>query len=146
MCESPGHSAKRLSRRTDPGCGGDARRSVITHSCRSALRSRENATDLPMLSRTGPRRLTSRFAAGWAIPSSCLAALFPDQSGEDRMEETLPRALPRDVPDYHERQAAHFRALAETATTRRVKARLLREAEEHEQIAHGEPVLAFMDE
>ena len=61
------------------------------------------------------------------------------------MEETLPRALPRDVPNYHERQAAHFRALAETATTRRLKARLLREAEEHEQIAHGESVPAFMD-
>jgi hypothetical protein len=58
------------------------------------------------------------------------------------MEEKLPRALPRDVPDYHERQAAHFRALASTATTRRVKARLLQEAEEHEQTAHGEPVLA----
>ena len=59
------------------------------------------------------------------------------------MEEKLPRALPRDVPDYHERQAAHFRALAETTTTARVKARLLHEAEEHEQIARGEPLLAF---
>ena len=58
------------------------------------------------------------------------------------MEEKLPRALPRDVPDYHERQAAHFRALASTATTREVKARLVQEAEEHEQIAHDEPVLA----
>jgi hypothetical protein len=45
------------------------------------------------------------------------------------------RALPRDVPDYHERQAAHLRALAATATTPAVKARLLREAEEHERIA-----------
>jgi hypothetical protein len=62
------------------------------------------------------------------------------------MEENLPRALPRDVPDYHERQAAHFRALASTATTPRVKGRLLREAEEHEQIARGEPVLAFTDQ
>ena len=57
------------------------------------------------------------------------------------MEEKLPRALPRDVPDYHDRQAAHFRALASTATTARLKARLLREAEQHEQIARGEPVL-----
>src|SRR3954471_17723769 len=94
-----------------------------------------------MLSRAGPRRLTSRVAARRPIPFSRLAALYPDQSGEDRMEEMPPRALPRDVPDYHERQAAHFRALAETATTRQVKARLLREAEEHEQIARGEPVL-----
>ena len=62
------------------------------------------------------------------------------------MEEKLPRALPRDVPDYHERQAAHFRELSDIATTRRVKARLLHEAEEHEQIARGEPVLAFTDE
>jgi hypothetical protein len=61
------------------------------------------------------------------------------------MEEKLPRALPRDVPDHHGRQAAHFRALAETATTRRVKARLLAEAEEHEQIARGEPVLAVLE-
>src|SRR3954453_17028011 len=62
------------------------------------------------------------------------------------MEEKLPRGLPRDVPDYHERQAARFRALALTTTTARVKMRLLREAEEHEQIARGEPVLAFTDE
>jgi hypothetical protein len=62
------------------------------------------------------------------------------------MEEKLPRALPRDVPDYHDRQAAHFRTLASTVTTARVKMRLLREAEEHEQIARGEPVLAFTDE
>ena len=62
------------------------------------------------------------------------------------MEETLPRALPRNIPDYHDRQAAHFRALASTVTTARVKTRLLREAEEHEQIARGEPVLDFTDE
>ena len=62
------------------------------------------------------------------------------------MEEMLPRALPRDVPDYHERQAAHFRALASTVTTRRVKTRLLHEAELHEQIARGKPALAFADE
>ena len=48
------------------------------------------------------------------------------------MDEKLRRALPRDVPDYHERHAAHFRALAEPATTEAIKARLLREAEEHE--------------
>jgi hypothetical protein len=49
-------------------------------------------------------------------------------------DDKLARALPRDVPDYHQRQAAHFRALAETATTAAVKARLLREAEEHDLI------------
>jgi hypothetical protein len=62
------------------------------------------------------------------------------------MQENLPRALPRDVPDYHERQAAHFRELASIATTARVKALLLQEAEQHEQIARGEPTLALTEE
>jgi hypothetical protein len=47
----------------------------------------------------------------------------------------LPPALPREVPDYHERQASHYRALAASAASPNVKARLLREAEEHERIA-----------
>ena len=51
--------------------------------------------------------------------------------------DDLLRALPRDVPDYHSRQAAHLRALAENATTARLKTRLLKEAERHE--AAGEP-------
>jgi hypothetical protein len=50
-------------------------------------------------------------------------------------DEKLPNALPRDVPNYHEREAAHLRALADSATTRAVKDRLLREAEEHEELA-----------
>ena len=45
------------------------------------------------------------------------------------------RALPRDVPDYHARQAAHLRALAENATAASVRERLLDEAEEHERLA-----------
>jgi hypothetical protein len=49
--------------------------------------------------------------------------------------EKLPPALPRDVPDYHERQASHCRALASSADSPALKARLLREAEEHEKIA-----------
>ncbi len=56
------------------------------------------------------------------------------------------QALPRDVPNYHSRQAAHLRALAGNATTDGVKARLLREAERHELIAHGvEEALASCD-
>ena len=47
----------------------------------------------------------------------------------------LPRALPRDARNYHERQASHLRALAETVTTRTIKDRLLREAERHEELA-----------
>lgn len=47
----------------------------------------------------------------------------------------LPKALPKEVPNYHEREAAHLRALADTTTTRAVKDRLLREAEEHEELA-----------
>jgi hypothetical protein len=54
------------------------------------------------------------------------------------MVEKLTRALPRDVPAYHERQAAHLRALAENATTATIKARLLHEADEHEQVVRGE--------
>src|SRR5690242_4715377 len=45
------------------------------------------------------------------------------------------RALPRDTPDYHSRQAAHLRALAESTTTARLKARLLKDAEQHEEFA-----------
>ena len=39
------------------------------------------------------------------------------------------RALPRDTPDYHARQAAHLRVLADKTTKRRTKDRLLGEAE-----------------
>ena len=49
--------------------------------------------------------------------------------------EFLPPALPKDVPDFHERQASHCRALAESTDSPAVKERLLREAEEHERIA-----------
>jgi hypothetical protein len=45
------------------------------------------------------------------------------------------KALPKDVPDYHARQAAHLRALAETATTARLRTRLLKEAERREHAA-----------
>lgn len=48
------------------------------------------------------------------------------------------RALPRDTPDYHARQAAHLRALAESATTDQLKARLLEEAEQQEWLAAEE--------
>lgn len=51
------------------------------------------------------------------------------------VDEKLQRALRWDVPNYHQRQAAHFRALAETAATPAIKARLLREAErKHERV------------
>jgi hypothetical protein len=53
------------------------------------------------------------------------------------MSDEKLRVLPSDVPDYHARQAAHLRALAAnaTATTARLKARLLREAARHEEEA-----------
>ena len=54
------------------------------------------------------------------------------------MDNEKLRALPRDTPDYHTRQAAHLRALAENATPARLKARLLKEAGEHEQFAEEE--------
>jgi hypothetical protein len=49
-------------------------------------------------------------------------------------DESL-RALPRDVPNFYARQAAHLRALAANATTGRLKARLLREVVLHEEAA-----------
>ena len=56
-------------------------------------------------------------------------------------QEDLRLVVSGEILGYHERQAAHFRELASIATTARLKARLLREAERHEQIARGEPVL-----
>lgn len=47
----------------------------------------------------------------------------------------LPPALPRDVPNYHERQASHCRALASRAPSAMLKICLLQEAEAHEEIA-----------
>ena len=54
------------------------------------------------------------------------------------VDERLPRALPRDVPNYHMRQADHLRALAATTTTSAIKERLLREAAVHEDAARDE--------
>ncbi len=51
------------------------------------------------------------------------------------ISEKSSSVLPRNVPDYHQRQAAHLRALAANATTASIKARLLKEAEEHERLA-----------
>ena len=51
------------------------------------------------------------------------------------IDEKSPTALPREVPDYHAREAAHLRALAANATTWPLKARLLEKAEQHEQLA-----------
>jgi hypothetical protein len=51
------------------------------------------------------------------------------------MNDEVQRALPPDAPNFHERQAAHLRALAATTTTPAVKARLLAKAEEHEVVA-----------
>ena len=63
-----------------------------------------------------------------------------------KFDEKSPSALPREVPDYHERQAGHLRSLAANATTVRLKARLLREAREHEEIAESEADLASASE
>ena len=49
--------------------------------------------------------------------------------------EKLPRALPRDVPDYHAREAAHWRALAGSETAAPVRSTLLAVAERHERLA-----------
>ena len=51
------------------------------------------------------------------------------------MSDQKLRVLPRDVPDFHARQAAHLRALAENETTPGLKARLLDQAEQHDRLA-----------
>jgi hypothetical protein len=55
-------------------------------------------------------------------------------------KETLPRVVPRDVPDYHERQAAHLSALAETDKAADVKDRLVQEAETHKRLAFRQKI------
>jgi len=67
---------------------------------------------------------------------------FQGLRGGTMSDEKIPRVLPRDVPDYHSRQAAHLRALAENATTARLKTRLLKEAERHEAAEEPEEALA----
>jgi hypothetical protein len=54
------------------------------------------------------------------------------------MEDEKLRALPRDTPDYHRRQAAHLRALAAAGPNTRIKARLFKEADKHEEFAGEE--------
>ena len=66
--------------------------------------------------------------------SKLALTLLAPQHERHRMSDDL-RALPRDTPDYHSRQAAHLRALAESTTTARLKARLLKDAEQHEGLA-----------
>jgi hypothetical protein len=51
------------------------------------------------------------------------------------MNDEVQRALPRDAPNFHQRQASHLRALAATATTPATKGRLLAKAEEHDALA-----------
>ena len=55
-----------------------------------------------------------------------------------KFDEKSLSALPWGVPDYHQRQAARLRSLAETATTVKVEARLLDEARKHEDMARGD--------
>jgi len=59
------------------------------------------------------------------------------------MNDEVLRALPRDAPNFHQRQASHLRALAATTTTAAVKGRLLAKAEEHDDLAEmtSEPEL-----
>ena len=55
------------------------------------------------------------------------------------MDDDALRALPRDAPNFHQRQASHLRALAATATTPAVKDSLLAKAEDHERLARAKP-------
>ena len=55
-----------------------------------------------------------------------------------KFDEKSLDALPWEVPDYHQRQAARLRSLAATATTLKVKSRLLDEARQHEDISRND--------
>jgi len=50
------------------------------------------------------------------------------------IDETIPRVLPRNVPSYHARHAAHLRALAEVERDGSLKSQLLDDAQRHERI------------
>jgi hypothetical protein len=54
------------------------------------------------------------------------------------MNDDALRALPRDAPNFHQRQASHLRALAARATITTVRGRLLEKAEDHERLARAE--------
>ena len=53
------------------------------------------------------------------------------------LDDNLRPLRPKDAPAYHRQQAAHFRELAESATTATIRTRLLDQAEEHERLAKG---------
>jgi len=50
------------------------------------------------------------------------------------IDETMPRVLPRSVPGYHARHAAHLRALAEVERDGSLKSRLLDDAQRHQRL------------
>jgi hypothetical protein len=59
------------------------------------------------------------------------------------MSDDALRALPRDAPGFHRRQASHLRALAASETAPALKKRLIGQAERHDTLAEraGEPEL-----
>ncbi|MGE3782493.1 MAG: hypothetical protein AB7H71_07100, partial [Alphaproteobacteria bacterium] len=93
------------------------------------MSSDENDRDLLMFN-SDPRTLAARGRA-----ERLQSQLDPRRRHMQRSFEPLPPALPREVPDYHQRQASHCRALAASTCSVMLKAHLLREAEEHEKIA-----------
>jgi hypothetical protein len=54
------------------------------------------------------------------------------------MKDDALHSFPGEVPTFHERQAAHLRELAATATTAAIKNRLLAEAQWHEDLADAQ--------
>ena len=75
----------------------------------------KGALRAPPLSARGLRKENLAGRASYRRSPGHLAKQFK-ASGIAMSDEKL-RALPRDTPDYHARQAAHLRALAENATT-----------------------------
>ena len=60
-------------------------------------------------------------------------------------DETTPRVLPRSVPGYHARHAAHLRALAEVERDGSLKTRLLADARRHERIEARSAAVSLQD-
>ena len=62
-----------------------------------------------------------------------------DLHGGEPMDDDALRALPRDAPNFHQRQASHLRALAARVTISSIKGQLLAKAEDHERLASAKP-------
>ena len=66
----------------------------------------------------------------WGREKRREARCYLGEAGKHAQRDTTPR----DVPDCHAREAAHWRALAESTADHSARSRLLEEAEQHERL------------